>query len=55
MKEVGLALLAGMIVGIVFKLIKLPLPASPVLAGIMGVLGIYIGGVIGEKILNLII
>lgn len=55
MKEVGLALLAGMIVGIVFKLIKLPLPAPPVLAGIMGVLGIYIGGVIGEKILNLII
>lgn len=39
----GLALLAGFIVGIVFTAIKLPLPAPPVFAGIVGILGIYLG------------
>ncbi len=42
-KEILLALLAGIIVGIVFKLIKLPIPAPPVLSGIMGIVGIYLG------------
>jgi XapX domain-containing protein len=53
MKEVGLALLAGVIVGFVFKLIKLPLPAPPVLAGIMGIVGIYFGGLLADRILQL--
>lgn len=39
-----MALIAGFIVGVVFKAAKLPLPAPPVLAGIMGILGIYLGG-----------
>jgi len=39
-----MALLAGFIVGVVFKALKLPLPAPPVLAGILGILGIYLGG-----------
>ncbi len=43
-KEIILALTAGFIVGVVFKALKLPLPAPPVLAGIMGILGIYLGG-----------
>jgi XapX domain-containing protein len=50
MKEIGLALLAGIIVGFVFKIIKLPLPAPPVLAGIIGILGIYLGGLLADKI-----
>lgn len=50
MKEVILALLAGIIVGIVFKAIRLPLPAPPMLAGVMGIFGIYIGGMIATKV-----
>jgi XapX domain-containing protein len=53
MKEIGLALLAGIIVGIVFKSIKLPLPAPPVMAGIVGIVGIYLGGLIADKIFQL--
>lgn len=53
MKEIGLALLAGVIVGFVFKLIKLPLPAPPVMAGVIGIVGIYLGGILAEKIFQL--
>ena len=45
MHPVLLSLLAGFIVGIVFTAIKLPLPAPPVLSGIMGIVGIYLGGI----------
>ena len=44
MYEVFMALMAGLIVGFVFSLIKLPLPAPPMLAGIAGIFGIYLGG-----------
>lgn len=42
--------IAGVIVGIVFKWIKLPLPAPPVLSGILGIVGIFVGG----KLIDLI-
>ncbi len=45
MKELALALIAGVMVGFIFKAIHLPLPAPPVLAGILGILGIYLGGI----------
>ncbi|MFC7062174.1 XapX domain-containing protein [Halobacillus seohaensis] len=48
MKEALMAMLAGIVIGVVFKLIKLPLPAPPVLAGVLGVAGVYIGGKIIE-------
>ena len=51
MKEAILALVAGMIVGLVFKVLKLPLPAPPVLPGVLGVLGVYLGGRIIEYFL----
>lgn len=44
MIEILLALLAGVIVGVLFSVLKLPLPAPPVLSGIIGILGIYLGG-----------
>ncbi|WP_404332032.1 XapX domain-containing protein [Mesobacillus maritimus] len=50
-REAILALIAGMVIGIVFKLIKLPLPAPPVLAGVLGVAGVYLGGKFIELVL----
>lgn len=53
MKEVLLALLAGLIVGILFKFMKLPLPAPPVFSAVVGVFGVYFGGVIAGWIVKL--
>lgn len=44
MREIFLALIAGIIVGAVFKLVRLPLPAPPVFAGIVGIVGVWLGG-----------
>lgn len=44
MMEAILAVLTGFIVGVIFKLLKLPLPAPPVLSGVLGIVGIYLGG-----------
>ena len=44
MIEILLALLVGFVVGIVFSACKLPLPSPPVLAGVVGIVGIYLGG-----------
>lgn len=42
MQEVLLSLWTGFIVGVIFTLIKLPIPAPWVLAGIMGIVWIYL-------------
>lgn len=42
--EILLALAVGLVVGLVFSACKLPLPSPPVLAGVMGIVGIYLGG-----------
>jgi XapX domain-containing protein len=52
MKELILALIAGLIVGILFKLLKLPIPAPPVLAGVIGIVGVYLGGIAGDWLQN---
>lgn len=44
MTEVLLALLTGALVGVIFSVLKLPIPAPPVLSGIAGIFGIYLGG-----------
>lgn len=44
MQEVILSLLGGALIGFIFKIVHLPLPAPQVLAGVMGVLGVYLGG-----------
>ncbi|MGL5284711.1 XapX domain-containing protein [Aeromonas sp. RU39B] len=44
MNEVVLAVMAGFIVGILFSFLKLPIPAPPVLSGVMGIVGVYLGG-----------
>ena len=38
-----LALLAGFFVGMLFTAIKLPLPAPPHIAGVIGILGVFLG------------
>jgi XapX domain-containing protein len=43
MKEVILALITGVIVGFLFALLKLPIPAPPALAGVTGIVGVYLG------------
>ncbi len=53
MRELILSLVAGIILGIVFKLLRLPLPAPPVLAGILGIIGIYLGGLVATHIFKL--
>ena len=42
-KVVTLALLAGFIVGMIFTAIKLPLPAPPHIAGVVSILGVFLG------------
>jgi XapX domain-containing protein len=34
----------GLFVGLLFTALKLPLPAPPVLAGVLGIVGIWAGG-----------
>ena len=53
MKEVLLALIAGLIVGIIFKFMKLPLPAPPVFSAVVGVFGVYFGGVLASWMVKL--
>lgn len=43
LKEMGLSLLTGAVLGAVFRLLGLPVPAPPVLAGVVGVFGIWLG------------
>jgi len=46
-----LSLFTGFVVGIIFSIFKLPIPAPQVLAGILGIIGIFIG----YTLVNLII
>ena len=43
MNEVLLAMAVGFIVGLLFSFLKLPIPAPPVLSGVMGIVGVYLG------------
>jgi XapX domain-containing protein len=54
MQEILLAFVAGLVVGFFFALIKLPIPAPPALAGVMGIFGVYTGYKIYHWILPLI-
>ncbi|MCT4619172.1 MAG: DUF1427 family protein [Marinisporobacter sp.] len=50
MKLEIIALITGIITGAVFTFAKLPLPAPPSIAGIMGIFGILVGSKIVEYI-----
>jgi len=44
LKDTVFALFTGLLVGLIFSFLKLPLPAPNVLPGIAGIVGIYLGG-----------
>lgn len=52
MKELLLSLLAGLIVGAIFTIIRLPIPAPPVLPGVLGIVGVYAGAKIMETFMK---
>jgi XapX domain-containing protein len=58
LKEIIFALLTGFFVGFIFAMFRLPIPAPPALAGIMGIVGIYLGfkafEIVGPVISNLL-
>lgn len=51
LSEVLLATISGILIGVLFTAIKLPVPAPPVLSGVMGVVGVYIGSILYSKII----
>lgn len=45
-----LAILAGAILGAIFEKLDLPIPAPPVLSGVLGIFGVIVGSKIGVLI-----
>ena len=43
MREILMTTLVGAVVGGIFSAFKLPIPAPPVFAGLMGIVGLWIG------------
>jgi XapX domain-containing protein len=54
MRDVIMALAAGLVVGMLFKFLKLPLPAPPVFSAVVGVFGVYFGGVLLDWITKIV-
>lgn len=52
MKEIFMTTLVGAVVGGVFSAFKLPIPAPPVFAGLMGIVGLWIGYAIVTRIIS---
>ncbi|GKU83698.1 XapX domain-containing protein [Niallia sp. NCCP-28] len=50
MKLIILALCTGFLTGFIFALLKLPIPAPGALPGIVGIIGIYAGFKVYEKL-----
>ncbi|QSS99877.1 DUF1427 family protein [Pontibacillus sp. ALD_SL1] len=54
MKVILLSIITGFLVGFIFALFKLPIPAPPALAGVTGIVGIYLGFKAYEQVSPLI-
>jgi XapX domain-containing protein len=52
MKEVFYTTLTGTAVGAIFSILKLPIPAPPVFAGLMGIVGLWIGFGIVQRFIS---
>ncbi|BCS80799.1 XapX domain-containing protein [Anaerocellum diazotrophicum] len=52
MKSILLSFITGFVVGAIFRILKLPIPAPNALAGVMGIFGIFLGSVFANQILK---
>lgn len=43
MRDLVVSLAVGVSMGVIFAVMRLPIPAPPTLAGVVGVLGVFIG------------
>ena len=43
MREIILSMVTGFAVGLLFAKLKLPVPAPPTAAGVMGIVGLFLG------------
>lgn len=43
MQEILLSVLTGSVAGVLFAMMKLPVPAPPAFAGVAGIVGLWIG------------
>lgn len=50
--EILLSLLTGAAVGALFQFLRLPVPAPPVLAGVAGIFGIWLGAWLVRRLLG---
>jgi len=50
MREVLLTTATGFLVGLIFARLQLPIPAPPTLAGVMGVVGLFLGYLLAVKL-----
>ncbi len=52
MKEILMTTSVGAITGAIFSIFKLPIPAPPVFAGLMGIVGLWIGYAIVARVIS---
>ena len=50
MKAILLSIVTGVVVGGIFQALRLPVPAPPVLAGVAGIFGIWLGAWIVRRL-----
>jgi XapX domain-containing protein len=48
-KDLVFALVTGLVAGFAFAKLKLPIPAPPNLAGILGIVGIFLGYLLAKR------
>lgn len=48
----AMSLVAGAVLGFVFALMRLPIPAPPTLAGVLGIIGITVGYFFASRLIG---
>ena len=51
MKDIFMTTLVGAVTGGIFSIFKLPIPAPPVFAGLMGIVGLWIGYAVVQAVI----
>lgn len=54
MKEIVVAFFVGLVIGVIFKFVKLPVPVPHGLSGLVGLIGMFIGANVIDLITNYI-